>query len=199
MKRLFLTIIVCVLLSGCVGHQAIWSMVGGKQVLDTDHIEVEWPAAWMQFLPAESDEKAKKEGTILLITRDGIALQTIGLKKNALDKGFPHTQKKASQDMRVQELADMMLDDVRADPSIMDVQLLENSPAQLGGVPGFKLVIGYRNKEGLLKQGMIYGCVNRGNIYSLTYNATRRHYFALDLPTFESVKSSFTWKEGAGT
>lgn len=195
--RIFITIIACVLLSGCAGRQATWSMVGGKQILDVDHIEVEWPSAWMQFLPAESDEKAKKEGTMLLITRDGIALQMITLRKNALDQGFPHTEKKASQDMRVQELADVMLDDLRANPGIMDLQLIENSPAQLGGVPGFKLVFGYRNKGGLLKQAVIYGCVKRGYVYSLAYNASRRHYFALDLATFESVKDSFTWSAGS--
>src|SRR3982751_5841591 len=101
--------------------------------------------------------------------------------------------------MRVQELADMMLDDIRADLTIMAVQLMENSPAQLGGMPGFKLVFGYRNKGGLLKQAVIYGCVQRGHLYSLVYNASRRHYFGLDLPTFESVKNSFIWKDGSGT
>jgi hypothetical protein len=37
-------------------------------------------------------------------------------------------------------------------------------------VPGFKLVFRYRNKSGLLKQAVIYGCVNRGHLYSLAYN-----------------------------
>lgn len=56
----------------------------------------------MKFVPAESDKQAKKDGVILFVTRDGIGLQVITLKKNALDQGFAHTQKRASHDMRIQ-------------------------------------------------------------------------------------------------
>ena len=49
-------------------------------------------------------------------------------------------------------------------------------------------------KAGLPKQLAYYGCLADGHMYGLVYDAPRRHYFELDLSTFESVHKSFKWK-----
>jgi hypothetical protein len=197
--RLILAAVLSIsMLAACVGRQATWSMVGGKQVIENETIEIEWPPGWMKFTPAESDENAKKEGLLLSVTRDGIGLQAMILKKRPLDQGFSNTKKKATPEMLPQELAELVLDDMRANPEFVDLQVVENSPNTLDGIPGYKVIIRYRNKTGLPKQAVHYGCIEKGLLYSLTYAAPQRHYYALDLPTFEAVKNSFKWKSQGG-
>lgn len=193
--RLLLTAVLSIsMLAACAGRPATWSMVGGMQLIENEPIEVEWPQSWMKFTPAESDENAKKEGWILTVTRDGVGLQAITLKKRPIDQGFTHTHKKAVLGMPPQELVELVLDDMQANPNFMDVHLVENSPSTFDGVPGYKVVVRYHNKAGLPRQTVNYGCIEKGFLYTLIYDAPQRHYYTLDLPTFEAVKSSFKWK-----
>lgn len=194
MKSLTIILFSMLLLTACVGRQAKWSMVGGLQTVDNEPIEVEWPRAWMKFTPAEADDNAKKEGWLLTVTRDGVGLQAIILKKRPIEQGFSNTKKKAAPGMLPQELAELVLDDMRANPNLIDLQVVENSPATLGGTPGYKVNVRYRNKAGLPKQTVHYGCIEKGQLYTLIYEAPQRHYYALDLQTFEMVKDSFKWK-----
>ena len=88
----------------------------------------------------------------------------------------------------------MLLDDIRSNSSIVDLKILENGPATLAGSQGFKIHYTYRNKSGLLRQSLAYGCLDRGMLTTLTFDAPQRHYFALDLTIFEQVKESLRWK-----
>lgn len=194
MRVLLVTVLLVFMLTACVGRQAKWSAIGGKELIENEPIAVEWPQGWMKFTPAEANESAQKEGLIFIATRDGVGLQAITFKRRTLDQGFIYTTKKANPGMLPHELAEIMLDDLQADPDLIDLQVVENSPSTLDGVPGYKLVVRYRTKAGLPKQTVYYGCLEKGLLYSLIYDAPQRHYYALDLPTFESVKKSFTWK-----
>jgi len=199
MMRLLLvaTLSLCIL-TGCMGRQAKWSMVGGPQVLESEPIEVNWPKAWMRFMPAERDDNAKKEGLLCVVTRDGIGLQAITLKKRPIENGFTNTRKKVAPGLSPQELSDLVVDDMRANPNFTDLQVVENSPATLDGISGYKVVVRYRAKTGLPKQAVYYGCLNNGSLYFLIYDAPQRHYSALDLPTFDEVKKSLKWKTQVG-
>jgi hypothetical protein len=194
MKLLVTVVLSMSMLTACARPQATWSMVGGSEIIENEGIEIEWPQDWMKLTPAESNEYAKKEGWILTVTRDGMDLQSIILKKRPMDQGFTNTQKKAVPGMLPQELAELVLDDMRANPNVLDLQLVETSPSAFDGIPGYKIVVRYRNKAGLPRQAVQYGCIEKGLLYTLIYDAPQRHYYALDLPTFEAVKSSFKWK-----
>jgi len=199
MKLLLVAVLSMCMLTACIGRQAKWSMVGGKELIENEPIEVEWPRAWMKFTPAEADESAKKDGLVLTATRDGLGLQAIILLKRPVDQGFNNTKKKAAPGIIPQELAELVLDDLRAAPNFIDLQVVENSPGTLDGVSGYKLVVRYRTEAGLPKQAVYYGCLEKGLLYTLIYKAPQRHYYGLDLPTFEAVKNSFKWKLQGGT
>ena len=186
-------------LGACAGHQASWSMAESKQSVDNDQIGVEWPKSWMIFTPAEADEKAKEEGLLVMVTRDGTDLQAMILKKRPTAQGFANTKKRASPGIPPQDLAEIVLDDIRSNPLFIDPQLIETSPSTLGGVPGFKLSIRYRNKAGLPKQAVYYGCLKNDFLYMLIFAAPQRFYYPSNLPTFEVVKNSFRWKMREGT
>jgi len=199
MRLLLMIIVISSTLAACAGHRATWSMANSKQFVDKDQIAVEWPSSWMMFTPAEADEKAKQDGFLLLVTRDGVGLQAMIIKKRAVDQGFTHTKKKFAPGMPLQDLAEIVLDDIRSNPSFIDTQLIETSPSTLGDMSAFKLVIRYRNKAGLLKQSMYYGCVKNDFLYMLIYEAPQRYYYPNDLPAFEAVKNSFSWRTQEGT
>jgi hypothetical protein len=194
MRLLLVAVLSMSILAACAGHQGDWSMVGGPQLIEHEGIEVDWPRGWMKFTAAGSNEQAGKEGWILTVTRDGVVLQAMTLKKRSLEQGFTNTQKKAAPDISPQELAELVVDDLRANPHYHDIQVIEHSPTTLDGDPGYKVVIRYRSKAGLHRQAVHYGCIHTGLLYMLSYDAPQRHYYALDLPTFEAVKNSLKWK-----
>jgi hypothetical protein len=181
-------------ISACVGRQAQWTPAGSQTALSSDQLEVDWPQGWMILRPAEKDEAAAKEGLLLIGTRDGISLQAVSLSKRALEAEFKHTQKKLAAGMLPQEAAEIILDDFRANPEIVDLKIVGNGPATIAGSPGFKLSLIYRSKSGLLRQTVRYGCLDKGILVSLSYNAPKQYYFSHDLATFEQMINSLRWK-----
>ena len=189
-----LTVILVLCLSGCIPRQAKYAPTGAHEILSTDQIEAEWPLEWMTFRPAEKDEEANKEGTLLVLSQDGFALHTIQLTKRPIEPEFKHTQKKLSAGMLPQEVAEVVLDNVRANPDIVDLHVVENGPAVLIGTQGFKLNFTYRVKSGLLRQTAIYGCLDRGMLVTISLDAPKQHYFQHHLPALEKAKDSLRWK-----
>jgi hypothetical protein len=126
-----------------------------------------------------------------MITRDGLALQQIEVSRRSVDTELSFTKKKLSKDMLPQEISEVIKDNIRSNPNIMNQQFISDTPAQVGGHPGLKLIYTYQTKGGLTKKGMIY-CILLDNwCYELQYEAPERHYFAKDLPAFNRVKESF--------
>jgi hypothetical protein len=181
-------------IGGCIPRQAKFAPVGGEEQLPTDQIWADWPSEWMTFRPAEKDEDAKKEGTLLLLFKDGFNLQTITLSKRSLVGEFKHTRKKLTTSMLPQEAAEIVLDNIRANPQVFDLNVIENGPAIIAETPGFKLSYTYRDKSGLTRQATIYGTLDRDMLVTLSFDAVKRHYFQKDLATFEKVKDSLRWK-----
>ncbi|MCW5798862.1 MAG: hypothetical protein KIT40_10205 [Nitrospira sp.] len=181
-------------LGGCFRRPAQLLPVGSHTILNTDQLEADWPQGWMSLRPAEKDEEATKQGVLFVVTRDGFNLQSIRLAQRPIEGEFKHTQKKLSARMLPQEAAAILLDDIRSNSSIVDLKIIENGPATLVGSQGFKISYAYRSKSGLLRQSLAYGCLDKGMLTTLTFDAPQRHYFALDLATFEQVKASLRWK-----
>src|SRR5512142_2964955 len=112
MRLLLAAVLSMSILAACAGHQGDWSLVGGPQVIENQGIEVDWPRGWMKFTPTGSNEQASKEGWLLTVTRDGVNLQAMMLKKRSLEQGFTNTQKKAAPDISPLELAELVVDDL---------------------------------------------------------------------------------------
>ena len=189
-----LPLILMLSLCACTGRQAQWSPAGSQATVSDDQLDMEWPQGWRTLRPAEKDAAAVKQGLLLMGTRDGFGLQNIRLYKRPLDGEFPHTQKKLSAGMLPQEVAEVILDDLRANPEVVDLKVVDQRPSTVAGVSGFKLTVTYRGKSGLLRQSSLYGCIEKSLLVMLSFDAPKRHYFASDLATFETVKDSLHWK-----
>jgi hypothetical protein len=171
---LLLIFMVC----GC----ATWVAVGGNYKANSQNYQVELPEGWRKYNPATGK---------LLITKDGFSLQHIQILRREIGTELPYTKKKLSKGMLPQEAAELVMDNIRSNPNILNQNFIENRPAQIGGHAGFKIVYTYQNKNGLNKKGALY-CLLVGDwCYEIIYEAPERHYFSKDLPAFEKIKESF--------
>lgn len=185
--------------SGC----APYVMVGGKYTAGPENFEVDLPQSWRKheltfdhhpISRAMLDELKKRHdptGDVVRITRDGLLLQHIVIGRIEINKEWPHTKRKLSKGMLPQEVAEVIIDNIRSNPNISKQHVLENSPAKLGGFPAFKLIYTYQTKESVGIKGACYGAMMGDWYYYLLYEAPERHYFAKDYPIFEKLKDSF--------
>jgi hypothetical protein len=172
---LLLTFMLC----GCV---ATWVAVGGNYKSGSENYTVELPEGWRQYTPAKGK---------LLITKDGFTLQRIQIVRAKIDTKLTHTKKKFEKGMLPQEAAEVVIDNLRSNPNILNQNVVENKPVQIGGHSGFKIVYTYQNKDGLNKKGVFCGLLTSDWWYEMVYEAPERHYFAKDLPAFEKVIETF--------
>lgn len=164
---------------------AAWERVGGIYDARDDGFRVEFPPEWNR------NTRIKDR---YLITRDGLLLQLIEVGRLSIDKDLPNTKRKLDKSMSPLEASEVVFDDIKSNQSIMNAQILENAPANVGGFPGFKLLYSCNTKEGLEKMGVYYGVLRSSHIYFLHYFAPARHYFQQDLKTLEKVRESFQVK-----
>lgn len=178
MKKFLL--IALLFISGC----APWVEVGGIYKNDSYNYSVELPQEWLRF----------KNYDYLYITRDGGQLQHITLRAIRIDtpEPFPFTKKKLTRNMLPHEVAEVVLDNIGSNPNVLNFEVIENNPAKIGGVPGFKATISYKDKGNGVKYKGIYCGLTVGEwFYFMSYEAPLRHYFERDANTFEKVVESF--------
>ena len=195
MRRWGRGIFAALLVAGCAPFVA----VGGKLTLDDLGFEVDLPEGWYRHQFAR-EEVAVKEGAIrvegpggktLVITRDGLALQTIRVERVSVDSELPYTKRKFTAGMPPHDVAELEVDNVRSNSQIFNFELLENTPATVAGRSGFRLVYAWRTKDGLAVKRIHYGFQDGKWVYRLIYQAAARYYFDRDLQTFERVRESF--------
>lgn len=178
MKRVILSSFLVIILGAC----ATWVPVHGKYVMKSQNFEVELPSGW---------HRAARVKNYLLITRDGLPLQQIIIERININKDLEYTKKKFRKGMLPQEVAEVVIDNSRFNPAVMNLEVLENIPYTVGGFPGFKLVYVYRDEQGLRRKGIIYGFIFNEWYYGIKYEAPLRYYFDKDIGTFQKVCESF--------
>lgn len=186
--------VVAVLVAGC----APFTAVGGRLTLSDLGFEVELPQGWYrhefareEVAPAEGVMRVERSGKTLVITRDGLALQAIRVDRVSLDSELAHTKRKFTAGMPPHDVAELEVDNIRANREAFNFELLENAPAMVGGRSGFRLVYTWKTKGGLSLKRVHYGFMDGKWVYRLIYQAAARYYFERDLPTFERVRESF--------
>ena len=176
MKRILLIAIIALIIAGC----APWIRTGGPYSSAYLNMSVELPQGWMRLNSRE----------YLFITRDGSPLQSILIEKIHVSDTLKHTKKKFSAGMLSQEAAEVILDNMATDPTILNFEIRENSPAKVSGESGFKAVYTYKSKDGLRYKSIYYGFMLGDWFYGIQYSAPARYYFDKDLKTFEKFVSS---------
>lgn len=166
------------LLIGCMGP---WLKVDGPYQDGLGRFAVEPPRGWMRQNTYQH----------LLVTRDGILLQTITIKRFGIDIDFKYTKKKLSKEMLPMEAAEIVIDDIRSNPALLNFELLENSPRTMDGKQGLKLLFTFKNRDGLKFKNLYCGLLFGDGYYVIRYMAPERYYYDKDIRQFEAVLSSF--------
>ena len=177
MRRYGWIILIFVLTAGC----APWTQVGGLYKNESNNFSVELPQGWMK----------KNQEEHLFITRDGASLQCIQIERLKIEDPLKHTKKKFSKGMLPQEASEIILDDIATNPNNLNVEVVENVPVTMSGMPGFKATYTYKNKDDLKLKSIYYGFIAGDWFFGINYNAPQRYYFDKDLKTFEKVVGSF--------
>ena len=181
MKRLAPLLLV---LGGCATTAPpAWVPTTSPYVARTGQFQVELPDGWMR--------RDIRERELLLVTRDGTAVQRILAGASELGKPFGGTQRAVVSGMTPQDAGAVVLEDLNASKGWTDIRVLENAPATLSSRTGFRLLAAYKDEDGLKMRLVVYGLVAEPRFYWLVYMAPERHYFDLDLPTFEELVKSF--------
>jgi hypothetical protein len=165
-----------ILIAGC----ATWSKTAGNYTNTSEQFSADLPWGWMMH-----------KGKELILTKDGIFLENIVIKrKNAEDK-LLYTKKKFVEGMLPEEIAEIELDEMRCNANIGNLEVIENSPVEISGIKGFKLVYTFANEDGLKKKTIHYGFGHKEWVYEISYTATQWNYYDKELDAFNKLVESF--------
>jgi hypothetical protein len=175
---LALPVLATLWLTGC----QLWNPGGTSYTGQDGAFTVRTPANWMY---------ATRLGNDLLATKDGPILQQIIIEHHDLKEALPHSNRTLTANLAPYEVAEAVTDNLRADHSLLGLEIQENVPVDVGGRPGFKLVFSFRTEEKLRLSEQCYGCLAGGRLWLLRYRAPSRHYFARDQADFETMVKDF--------
>jgi hypothetical protein len=129
--------------------------------------------------------------TYLLVSKEGPFLQYVLVQDRHQDKPFRHTRRKMKEGMLPQEAAEVILNEISADRSVLDFEILENVPVTIDGQDGFRLLFTYTNTDGMKLKSLYYGVLSGQKYFSIRYTAASRYYFSKDIQIFEKILNSF--------
>lgn len=133
-------------------------------------------------------------GPDTIATRDGPALQVIGVDFRNHRNAFSALKQDSSPDMAPQELAQRLVADATARNALTNVEILSDQPTMLAGRPAFRVHMAYTatvETAGLRYEEIIVGANSPQGLFIIRYAAPKLHYFARGLPEFENALATF--------
>jgi hypothetical protein len=167
---------------------APWVKTGGSYESLPHNFYVNIPQGWMML---DTDR-------YLLISGDGPFLQYVLIQDRPLDRPFRNTKKKFNRRMLPQEAADVVIDEITSDQSVLNFEIIENVPTRIHGHDGFRVVFTYKNRDGLKLKTIYDGFLAGESFYNIRYTAVNRYYFEKDIEAFREVLESFRLIEDEG-
>ena len=131
------------------------------------------------------------EQDVILLTRDGLALQTIELRRHDLKQAFGNINKDAEIGMLAAELAELYIANAMQSEGTENIAVVENRPATISNQSSFRLHLTYTNTKGLGFERIVYGFATEKGFFTLAYEAPTRYHFERYLRNFESIVASF--------
>jgi len=195
MKKSIFVILLLLTVSGCVPQG--WVMTDSKnRTVVGENISVTFPKGWMQTrLPVGQPVYNKKRKVIpqetVTASRDGVGLGTITAVKRFNKFAFPSIEKKLSPDMLPSEVAELYVTDLRRQSGLERLKVISTKPAMIGKKHGFRVVVTYKNKDGLRIMRETYGFVDNTGLYMISYTGPYLYYYKHDHPEFAQTVRSF--------
>lgn len=171
--RFWICIVLAALLASC-------AHAGGSKPAYTFNAAV--PEGW---------KTVATEEPMLFMTKDGGYKQFVLIRERPLTEPFQFTKKTMRAGTMPEEAAQIIINEILADPNIRNFSVTENIPARIDGNSGFRLAFVYTDVDGYIFKTIYYGFIKGDTFYNIRYGATQEDYFQQDLKTFEKVLASF--------
>jgi len=179
MRKSIIYIIVLLLLTGCFKRP--WTpALNSEQIIQSQNVSLILPNDWM--LSGRED--------FMLVTRDGVLLQNIIVATIGVDDELKYTKKRFRRGMSPFEQAEVFLDNMSSSPNQSAFKVHDKQPAHVDGHQAFRAEYSFKDDEGLVYQGILYGFMQNNWFYVVRYVAPKRHYFSRDKEKFEKVVKS---------
>ncbi|MBU0469102.1 MAG: DUF1795 domain-containing protein [Candidatus Omnitrophica bacterium] len=183
LRFIALNLVLVSLLAGC----ATMKLINPKNAKwKSQKFSSELPVGWVKY---------SAPGNQLTLTRDGAFLQYISISKTKTNKELQNTKKKITEDLLIQELADIIQNEISLTSGVGGFEVISKKPADIDGLEAFRLEYKYQNKELVDYQGVIYGFIFNKKYYEIGYSAMKQHYHAKSIAAFEDFVKKFRVKQ----
>jgi hypothetical protein len=163
-----------------------WARVdsAGRQETKGDYA-LQLPVGWVKRTTGSDD---------FFVTRDGPALNAITVNRRPHDQKLPGTKRETSAAMLPHEMGELIIAEWKSNGATAHLEVLSNTPATLGGKPGVRVYVRWKNERGLPVERLIYALVDQKGRFTLQYEAPGIVYFQRGLPDFEAMVKSVRFK-----
>jgi hypothetical protein len=183
MKKFF-RIIMFLFVAGCVAC----THTGGISKPASYSFTIDIPEGWRKI----------DNNRYLFVTKESPFLQYIMVQNRPIGKSFRHTKKKMKKEMFPEEAAQIIIDELISDQNLVNLRILDNTPATIRGYEGFKILYTYRDSEGRTYKTLYYGILKEDTFFNLRFTAADRIYFQRDIGDFRNLLNTFQIiREGA--
>lgn len=127
----------------------------------------------------------------LFVTKESPFLQYIMVQNRPIDRSFRNTKKKIKKEMLPEEAAQIIVDELISDQNLVNLRILDNTPAEINGHDGFKILYAYSDPEGQTFRTLYYGFIKADTFFNLRFTAVDQIYFQRDIGAFIRMLNSF--------
>lgn len=192
MKRIVLGLVLWCLVATPPALAAGWNLadVGSPYVSDKLGYSIQFPPGW-RYNPGFFAGKC-------IATRDGPDLAAMYVEVRKHKNAFKEIKQSSAPDSLPQDLAQWYVANLQADRSMESVTVLADEPAELAGLPAFRVHLAYRfvvDKGAVRYEEIVVGAVNDRGLFVVGYRAPVLHYFARYRDEFEQSLGTFSIQE----
>ena len=176
MKK-YIWIILFLFAAGCVAC----THTGGISKSASYSFTIDIPEGWRKI----------DNNRYLFVTKESPFLQYIMVQNRPIDRSFRNTKKKMQREMFPEEAAQIIIDELISDQNLVNLRILDNTPATIKGHAGFKILYTYRDSEGQVYKTLYYGFLKEDTFFNLRFTAADRIYFKRDVGDFRNILNTF--------
>ena len=144
------------------------------------HFEVDIPAGWQKHTTNK----------FFLIYRKDPLRQYILAQERPLGQPFKFSKKSLTAGMQSQEVATVVIDELRSDKELLNLVVVENSPITIKGNDGCRILFTYGLGDGSNYKTLYYGFIKGDSYVSLRLNVAANRDFDRNIPAFNEVVDS---------
>lgn len=177
--KVFLLLFLATNLTGCLSN---WVKPKDKQMNSPGkRFTIVLPDGWIRYVP---DRRA------ITLTKDGLNVNKMRFGYYSYSKLFKPMKNKPNAKSNNYELSEYLIALLGKFGDTRFAEVIENRPALINGIEGYRVLISYRDEDGLRLYRLIYAFGAKQGLYYAIYQAPLLHYFERDLPSFTQTINS---------